>query len=107
MKSRQQLPGIASFPESDIRKRFTSWWNAETERLKNDPFAPKEKGTLYDVVPDIDSLSVVESLVIAEAILNCKVPAKIIRSGGYSSANEMIEHLMPELRKLYEIALPK
>jgi hypothetical protein len=98
---------IASFPESEIRRRFTSWWNDEVARLESDPFAPKEKGTLYDVVPDIDSLSIVESLVIAENILKCKVPAKIIRSGGYSSAAEMIAHLMPELRKLHETALTK
>lgn len=105
IRSATAVTGKEAFPEAALRQNLTEWWNAETERLASDPFAPKEKGTLYDVLPDIDSLAVVESLVIAEKLLNCNIPARIIKSGGYDSSDEMIDHLMPQLRKIHELSL--
>lgn len=94
---------IEAFPESRIRESLTAWWNEEVEKRRSDPFAPKTtKGTLYEVLPSIDSLAVLESMIIIEQIIDQKVPARFIKPGGYDSSEDMLKHLIPQMRKLYE-----
>jgi hypothetical protein len=104
MKPSTQSPvRIEVFPESRIRECITTWWNEEIDKRKKDPFAPKDKKhTLYEVLPVIDSLAILESMIIIEQILDQKIPAKVIKQGGYESEDEMITHLLPQLRKLHE-----
>lgn len=91
------------FPEGLIRERITAWWGDEIDKRKNDPFAPKNwKSTLYEVLPAIDSLAVLESMIIIEQVLDQKIPSRVIRPGGYNSSDEMLKHLLPQLRKLHE-----
>ena len=100
MKMDVQSDGkIDVFPEQKIRNSIIEWWSKALEETKNDPFAEKPKAnTLYDVLPAIDSLGILESFIIIEQILDVKVPAKFIKSGGYETCEEMLDHLMPQLR---------
>jgi hypothetical protein len=104
MKNRIQSPSeIKAFPERTICECVAAWWNGEIDKCKDDPFAPKGRtDTLYEVLPVIDSLAVLESMIVIEQVLDQKVPAKFIKAGGYDSADEMLKHLLPQLRTLHE-----
>ncbi len=104
MKTPTHSPAkIEVFPEGLIRERITAWWGEEVDKRKKDPFAPKNwKGTLYEVLPAIDSLAVLESMIIIEQVLDQKIPSRLIRPGGYNSSDDMLKHLLPQLSKLHE-----
>ena len=88
------------FPEAEIRDRIKQFWNEKTDQEANNPFAPERKNTLYDVLPDIDSLEIVKFMLRVEEIIDLEIPPKVIQRGGYESSDEMIRHLMPQLREL-------
>jgi hypothetical protein len=88
-------------PETEIATALQRWWHSEVGHIANDPFAPKEerKGTLYDVVVEIDSLSVIDALLLLEGIVGFEVPPKVIKRGGYRDCEEMVSHLLAGLRE--------
>lgn len=88
-----------SFPEGDLETAIGQWWNDETAKRLNDPFAAS--GTLFDVLTEVDSLSAVNVLLTIEPIVGFAPPESIIKPGGYADRKEMIDHLLPALRKLY------
>ena len=61
----------------------------------------ERKNTLHDVLPVIDSLEIVKFMLRIEEIIDMEIPPKVIRRGGYDSCDEMMRHLMPQLRELY------
>lgn len=94
----------ASFPESKIRAALIEFWNKTSAENVDDPFAQElsAKGTIYDLLPDMDSLTVVNSLLLIEEILGIEVPAKIVKAGGYTSQKQMLDDLLPKIRKEFE-----
>lgn len=88
---------IETFPEADVIAALAEWWDAEADVRRDDPFA--NPGTLYDVVVDIDSLSVVNVLLVVEKILGFEPPVTVIKKGGYRDRQEMINHLVPAMRE--------
>ena len=50
----------------------------------------------------LDSLDVVSLLCDVEPIVNCKLKDSLVRSGGYSSVNQAMEHLMPRIEKAWD-----
>lgn len=61
---------------------------------------------MHAVLPDIDSLEIVKFTLRIEEIIDREVPPKFIQRGGYGSPDEMIRHLMPQLRALHASASP-
>jgi acyl carrier protein len=90
---------VETFAETALIKALTEWWDAEIDIRNNDPFA--RPGTLYDLVVDIDSLSMVNLLLEIEPTLGFKPPVTVIKRGGYRSCQEMIDHLVPAIREHY------
>lgn len=90
---------IETFPEEAVIEALGGWWDAEVDIRRDDPFA--KPGTLYDVVVDIDSLSVVNVLLVIEKILGFEPPVTVIKKGGYRDRQEMIDHLVPAIREHY------
>jgi hypothetical protein len=88
----------AVFPEQKVKSAIEEWWDEETSKHLDDPFAVP--GTLFDVLVEVDSLTAVNVLLVIEPILGLKATESLIRPGGYSDRNDMISHLMPALRKL-------
>lgn len=88
------------FDETALLRDLRTWWDAEVGA--DDPFAPPKPpaGTIFDVLPAIDSLGVVAGLLLIETHLPCKVPLRLIRRGGYNSFDDMVADLMPKLRDL-------
>lgn len=90
------------FPESAIRKRIEQIWSEKASEEADNPFATTErKNTLHDVLPVMDSLEIVNSILRIEEIIDIEIPPNVIQRGGYDSCDEMTRHLMPQLRELY------
>lgn len=95
-------PRVIQFPEAEITKALTEFWNKKLRERADDPFAAQVKGTLYDLLPALDSLTVVRSLVVVGKVLKMKIPVYLVQRGGYASRQEMLNHLVPKLRKHFE-----
>lgn len=87
------------FPERELKGAVGKWWDEETSKHLNDPFAVP--GTLFDVVVEVDSLTAVNVLLVIEPIFGFEPPESLIRSGGYTDRNDMINHLLPALRTMF------
>ncbi len=96
-KTQRQSSG---FPEDEITSSLEEWWDSEVSAREADPFAPP-RGTLYDVVVAIDSLSSVNALIMIERHVDFEIPAQVIKRGGFRNREEMIAHIVPKVRDLY------
>lgn len=85
-------------PTKELTEAIVGWWEEQTLERNNDPFAP---GTLYDVLTDVDSLSAVNVLLLLDPIVGIELPESIIKPGGYSDRQEMIDHLIPAINELF------
>jgi hypothetical protein len=92
-------PAATIFPERELKGAIGKWWDEETSKHLNDPFAAP--GTLFDMLIEIDSLTAVNVLLVIELILGFESPESLIRSGGYTDRNDMIDHLLPALRTMF------
>jgi hypothetical protein len=95
---------IVEFPEREVEDSLKEWWKSEAIKIADDPFAPVPKtvGTLYELLPPLDSLTIVRSLLVVEKILDIEVPVGLVKTGGYQSREEMLKDLLPKLRRLFE-----
>lgn len=91
-------PATNVLPEKQITDAIVDWWDSQALERGNDPFAP---GTLYDVLIDVDSLSAVNVLLVLDPILGIEIPESVIKPGGYSDRQEMIDHLIPAIRSFF------
>jgi hypothetical protein len=90
------------YSEDDLAADLKVWWDDQVADV-DDPFAdprPPREGTIFEVVPVVDSLGVVTALLTIEKHVNFEVPARIIKAGGYRSFEEMLAHLLPRIRSL-------
>lgn len=90
------------YSEIDLIADLQVWWDDQVANAE-DPFAdprPPRAGTIFEVVPVIDSLGVVTALLTIEKHVNFEVPARIIRAGGYRSFDDMTADLLPKIRTL-------
>lgn len=94
-----QLP---DYKDEDLIKDLKEFWDNYCG--ENDPFAavPTPAGTIYDALPEMDSLSAVDTLVAIEKYVGPHAPACTIRKGGYHSFNDMKNDLVPKARQLFE-----
>ena len=92
------------FPESETREALFNCWKDEAE--ERGAFADNEnaveEGTIYDLLPQIDSLTVVRSFAALEVLLEIEIPCEIVKRGGYSSHEEFTRDLLPKLKSLFE-----
>jgi hypothetical protein len=95
--SETHAPERSNFPRHEIVEALKKEVLADAD----DPFKPNP-GTLYDVLPEFDSLTAVRCLLTIEKFVSFNVPTKVVQRGGYTSANEMIEHLVSQTQKLFE-----
>ena len=91
------------YSEASLADDLREWWDAEVGGA-DDPFAdPKPiSGTIFDVLPAIDSLEIVNGLLTIEKHVGFEVPSQIIRRGGYSSFEDMTSDLLPKVRAMVE-----
>ncbi|MCE4225943.1 hypothetical protein HCU64_19510 [Methylobacterium sp. C25] len=88
------------YSEEALLDDLRSWWDDEVG--DGDPFAdPKPaSGTIFDVIPTIDSLGAVNGLLTIEKHVGFEVPPRVIRPGGYASFEDMTADLLPKVRAM-------
>jgi len=88
--------------EGELIKDLQAWWDDQVGGGPDDPFAdpPPSTGTIFDVIPVIDSLGVVTALITIEKHAGFKVPPRVIRRGGYNSFDDMVSDLLPKVHAL-------
>ena len=99
-----ESPKRTAFPASEIKTALEQWWVTESLDRADDPFAkaPKATGTIYDLLPALDSLTIIRSFVVIEKVLDFQIPVTLVKPGGYSTREEMLKDLLPKLRAFYE-----
>ena len=92
------------YDEDALAHDLRAWWDDEVGGGENDPFAnPKApSGTIFDVIPLIDSLGAVTGLITVERHVGFNVPPRVIRPGGYSSFDDFVGDLLPKVRAIVE-----
>src|SRR5262245_32351437 len=94
----------AEYNESSLIQDLKRWWDDQVGGSKDDPFAmpTPPKGTIFDVLPAIDSLGVVSGLITIEKHIGIEVPATVIRKGGYKDFQDLTNDLLPKVKALVE-----
>jgi len=94
----------SDFDETALIKDLKAWWDDQVGGAADDPFAvPKPPaGTIFDVLHAIDSLGTVSGLITVEKHVGFKVPARVIRHGGYKDFNDLVTDLLPKVGALVE-----
>lgn len=87
-----------------LLKRLQEWFDSEAASIDDVIANSAPSGTGGSVVsarPAIDSKRVVDATVITEEVLGIELPPEIIKPGGYNNLQEMTDHLMPLLRRVF------
>jgi len=95
---------VAQFPQEETRAALLTWLQEEAEERNafSEDTEIVEQATIYDLLPEIDSLTVVRSFVALEIFLKIKIPCATVKPGGYSSRDELVSDLLPKLKDLFE-----
>lgn len=84
--------------------KMKEWFDEETAAIDGSVESAAPVGTggsIITVRPAIDSKRVVDATIITVEVLGIELPPEIIKPGGYESFEEMIEHLVPQLKKVF------
>jgi len=89
------------FPKDSVLKALDEWWAGELADAQSladlaDGLEEGEQSALAPLV-EIDSHRAVRALLSIEPILGMEIPESVIKSGGYSSFDDMRDSLMPNL----------
>jgi hypothetical protein len=90
------------YSDRKLAADLRTWWDDQVD-AEDDPFAdpqPPRTGTIFEVVPAVDSLGVVTALITIEKHVGFTVPPRIIQRGGYNSCDDMLNDLLPKIRAL-------
>ncbi len=100
---KRKVVDVAAFPETMIRNGLSDFLKQHAKDREDDPFKPdpKPKGTIHDLLPVLDSLTVARSFNVVSKILQFKIPINLVKKGGYVSRDQMLGDLLPKLRDLY------
>lgn len=88
----------------ELVSQLEAWFVQETAPIDGAPAADApsgEGGSIIDTRPAIDSKRVVDATVITKKVLDIELPPAIIKPGGYASCKEMIDDIVPKLKKVF------
>ncbi len=98
--SRRQRGEIYERLSSALRgwcSRESADWDAQVERSRPGAVPDDTDSELWDSMPTIDSKAVARTSPIFEEHLGRPLDIRLIRAGGYQSADHMIRHLVPAM----------
>lgn len=91
------------YDEAALKKGLREWWDGEVNASVGPLSGKKDAaGTIFDPLPDMDSLSALKGLMTVEEFVPFEVPPTVIRSGGYYGFDDMCEDILPKVRALVE-----
>lgn len=62
---------------------------------------PASRAAIAGMAFEVDSLVVVSILCAAEAIVGLEIPERIVRVGGYESAQDALDELLPRIEAIW------
>lgn len=92
----------AKVPE--LVSQLEAWFKQETAPIDGAPGADApsgDGGSIIGTCPAIDSKRVVDARVVTKKVLDIELPPAIIKPGGYASCQEMIDDIVPKLKKVF------
>jgi hypothetical protein len=63
---------------------------------------PGSDGAIVKAAVHVDSLVTVDILCTVEPIIGFELPQNVVRTGGYTSIEAAVDHLMPRIQKQWE-----
>jgi hypothetical protein len=93
---------IPAFPAQEIETCIRDYLTEEGETqavLRGGGASTAGTGESAGPRPTIDSLVVVSVLCEIEPAVPFKLPDSLVRAGGYDTVDEVIQHIMPKLKK--------
>ena len=92
--------------EAQLRQDLRDWamdetgdWDLQVAANRSEMVRDRSNSDLWDSMPELDSKTVARSSLIFERYLGRPLDIRLIRSGGYQSIDDMIDHLVPEMMK--------
>lgn len=100
-----QAPAQQGFPVNDVAKALVDelLLIAKDEAQVSGIALPADRPGMMAAAVPIDSLSVVATLVAVEKHLGFELKESIVRTGGYDSVQEAIDHLVPRIQVAWGI----
>lgn len=89
--------------EAQLRGELKKWWADESESFDA---AVAGTASVWDGMPEIDSKAVVKASPIIRRFTGADLDPKMIKRGGYSSFDELVNDLFPKLREACPSASP-
>ena len=88
----------------ELISALEAWFEEETAPIDgiDESDAPSgDGGSIVAMRPAIDSKRVVDAKVVTTKVLGISLPPSIIKPGGYTSCTEMIDDIVPKLKKVF------
>ncbi len=94
---------VPVFPAADVEERLRSLMAeaVEDDAKFSGEVIPTSLPELYKWPVQLDSLTVVGMLCELDGVLGFQLKDNTVRSGGYHSINDAIDHLLPKIEKLW------
>lgn len=98
----------------ELISALEAWFKEETAPIDgvDTSDAPSgDGGSIVATRPAIDSKRVVDATAVTKEVLGIPLPPAIIKPGGYESCEQMIEDIVPKLKKVFtgeiKVRMPK
>ena len=86
----------------ELKSALEAWFEEETAPIDGVEEAPSgDGGSILETRPAIDSKRVVDATAVTKEVLGIPLPPAIIKPGGYASCEEMINDIVPKLKKVF------
>jgi hypothetical protein len=100
-----QPPGTGTaFPKAEVQAKLNELLlaAAQSDAALKGITLPSDAAEQISASVQLDSLEVVSLLCEIEPILNFELKDSLVRSGGYASIQQAMEHLMPRIEKAWQ-----
>jgi hypothetical protein len=96
-------PAITAFPKADMIKALLDELLevARIEAQLRGITLPKDEASIRNAPVPLDSLSIVDTLCVVEAVIGFELRDNIVQTGGYVSVEEALGHLVPRIEKVW------
>ena len=98
-----KLETRTKFPKEKVISALNEWWASETseDSLRVSPPKSGVKVSILTPIIEIDLHRVVNALIVAEKIIGVDISESNIKEGGYSSFDDLIDHLVPRIECIF------
>jgi len=102
--TKDDLASVFDKKMPELVSQLEAWFEQEAAPIDAAPGtdAPSgDGGSIIGTGPAIDSKRVIDARVVTKKVLDIDLPPAIIKPGGYASCKEMIDDIVPKLKKVF------